>query len=54
MTYLIAEIGQNHNGSIDLAKLLIDIVARPITDKFISSVFRDKVWPELELEYHTC
>lgn len=34
MTYLIAEIGQNHNGSIDLAKLLIDIVARPITDKF--------------------
>lgn len=34
MTYLIAEIGQNHNGSVDLAKTLIDVVARSITDKF--------------------
>ena len=40
MTYLIAEIGQNHNGSIDLAKLLIDIVARPITDKFNNKHFK--------------
>ncbi|MBC91774.1 MAG: shikimate dehydrogenase [Flavobacteriaceae bacterium] len=40
MTYLIAEIGQNHNGSIDLAKLLIDIVARPITDKFNNKQFK--------------
>ena len=30
MTYIIGEIGQNHNGSVDLAKLLIEMVARPI------------------------
>lgn len=38
MTYLIAEIGQNHNGSIDLAKLLIDVVSRSIKDKFNNKV----------------
>ena len=27
-TYLIAEIGQNHNGSCDVAKLIIDLIAR--------------------------
>jgi len=32
-TYLIGEIGQNHNGSIDYAKLLIEVVARPVVDK---------------------
>lgn len=32
-TYLIGEIGQNHNGSIDLAKLLIDEVAKPVIDE---------------------
>ena len=26
MTYIIGEIGQNHNGSIDLAKEMIDLV----------------------------
>jgi sialic acid synthase len=31
-TYIIAEIGQNHNGSVDLAKLLIEVVARPVVD----------------------
>lgn len=31
--YLIGEIGQNHNGSVDIAKLLIDVVTRPINDK---------------------
>ena len=30
--YLIGEIGQNHNGSVDLAKLMIDIVCRPVYD----------------------
>ncbi|MGF1564760.1 MAG: N-acetylneuraminate synthase family protein [Flavobacteriales bacterium] len=30
-TYLIGEIGQNHNGSVDIAKLIIDLVARDIT-----------------------
>lgn len=33
-TYIIGEIGQNHNGSVDLAKLLVDLVARPITEEF--------------------
>ena len=31
-TYLIGEIGQNHNGSVEIAKLIIDIAARPVTD----------------------
>ena len=33
MTYIIGEIGQNHNGSVDLAKLLIEMVARPIKEE---------------------
>jgi sialic acid synthase len=28
--FIIGEIGQNHNGSIDIAKLLVDLVARPV------------------------
>ena len=32
-TYIIGEIGQNHNGSVDYAKLLIEVVARPVVDK---------------------
>ncbi len=31
-TYLIAEIGQNHNGSVDIAKLLIDKASQPVVD----------------------
>lgn len=31
--YIIGEIGQNHNGSVDIAKLIIDVVARPVVDK---------------------
>ncbi|MEO8109962.1 MAG: N-acetylneuraminate synthase family protein [Ginsengibacter sp.] len=31
-TYIIGEIGQNHNGSVDIAKLIIDVVARPVVD----------------------
>lgn len=30
MTYIIGEIGQNHNGSVDIAKLIVDLVSRPI------------------------
>ena len=30
--YVIGEIGQNHNGSVDLAKLLIDMIARKIEE----------------------
>lgn len=33
MTYIIGEIGQNHNGSVDIAKLLVDIASRPVVDK---------------------
>lgn len=31
-TYLIGEIGQNHNGSVEIAKLIIDVAARPVID----------------------
>jgi len=32
-TYIIGEIGQNHNGSVDIAKLLIDLAVRPVIDE---------------------
>lgn len=32
-TYIIGEIGQNHNGSVDLAKLLVEIAARPVKEE---------------------
>jgi 3-deoxy-D-glycero-D-galacto-nononate 9-phosphate synthase len=32
-TYLIGEIGQNHNGSVDIAKKIIDKVAQPVIDE---------------------
>ncbi|MBD5288689.1 shikimate dehydrogenase [bacterium] len=32
-TYIIGEIGQNHNGSVDIAKLIVDLVARPVRDE---------------------
>lgn len=32
MTYIIAEIGQNHNGFVETAKALIDMCARPVKD----------------------
>lgn len=31
-TYIIGEIGQNHNGSVDIAKLIIDLISRPIEE----------------------
>ncbi|MDF2452217.1 MAG: neuB [Bacteroidota bacterium] len=31
-TYIIGEIGQNHNGSVDLAKLIVDLVSIPIIE----------------------
>ncbi len=33
-TYIIAEVGQNHNGDMELAKKLIDVAAMPIFDYF--------------------
>ena len=31
-TYIIGEIGQNHNGSVDIAKLITQLVARPVKE----------------------
>lgn len=36
MTYIIGEIGQNHNGSVDIAKAIIDVVSRPVYDKLFN------------------
>lgn len=33
MVYIIGEIGQNHNGSVDVAKLIVDLVSRPVMDE---------------------
>lgn len=30
--YIIGEIGQNHNGSVDIAKLLVELVSRPVKE----------------------
>ncbi|MBS2100775.1 N-acetylneuraminate synthase family protein [Carboxylicivirga linearis] len=35
--YIIGEIGQNHNGSVDIAKLLIDVVSRPVVDELFDN-----------------
>jgi len=32
-TYIIGEIGQNHNGEVEIAKKLIDVIAQPVIDK---------------------
>lgn len=34
--YVIGEIGQNHNGSVDLAKLIVDVAARPIKENLFN------------------
>lgn len=31
-TYIIGEIGQNHNGSVDVAKLIVELVSRPVRE----------------------
>lgn len=36
MTYIIGEIGQNHNGSVDIAKLIVELVARPVHEDLFS------------------
>ena len=40
MTYIIGEIGQNHNGSVDLCKLLVDVAARPVKDNLFGNDLR--------------
>ena len=32
-TYIRGEIGQNHNGSVDIAKLIVDLVSRPVKEE---------------------
>ena len=39
-TYLIGEIGQNHNGSVEIAKLLTEIAARPVADHLFHKKFK--------------
>lgn len=34
--YIIGEIGQNHNGSVDIAKLIVELVARPVKEEVFS------------------
>lgn len=33
-TYIIGEIGQNHNGSVDIAKLIVDLICRPVKEEY--------------------
>lgn len=36
-TYIIGEIGQNHNGSVEIAKAIIDFASREIKDEFFDN-----------------
>lgn len=38
MTYIIGEIGQNHNGSVELAKVIIDLISREVKDEVFGTV----------------
>ena len=35
-TYIVGEIGQNHNGSVDIAKQIIDMISQPVIDKLFN------------------
>lgn len=37
-TYIIGEIGQNHNGSVDIAKLIVELIARPVHEDVFSLI----------------
>ncbi len=39
-TYIIGEIGQNHNGSVDIAKLIVDLVSRPVKEEYFDIPLR--------------
>lgn len=39
-TFIIGEIGQNHNGSVDIAKLIIDLVARDVHEDTFDMMLR--------------
>lgn len=38
-TYIIGEIGQNHNGSVDIAKLIIDLASREVVDGYFNASY---------------
>lgn len=40
MTYIIGEIGQNHNGSVDIAKLIVDAAARPVIESDFNLILK--------------
>ena len=40
MTYIIGEIGQNHNGSVELAKVIIDLISREVKDDVFGTVLK--------------
>lgn len=40
MAYIIGEIGQNHNGSVDIAKLIVDAAARPIHEDLFGLILK--------------
>ncbi|MDP3914652.1 MAG: N-acetylneuraminate synthase family protein [Bacteroidota bacterium] len=39
-TYIIGEIGQNHNGEVEIAKKLIDVVTEPVIDRLFGQELR--------------
>ena len=39
-TYLIGEVGQNHNGDLKIAKKLIDVVSEPVVDNLFGEKLR--------------
>ena len=39
-TYIIGEIGQNHNGEVEIAKKLIDVVTQPVIDKLFGQTLQ--------------
>ena len=39
-TYIIGEIGQNHNGSLELAKVIIDLASREIKDEVFGNTLK--------------
>ncbi len=39
-TYIIGEIGQNHNGSVDIAKLIIELAARSPVDEIFGTTLK--------------
>ena len=39
-TYIIGEIGQNHNGSVDIAKLIVDLLSRPVREEVFNIELR--------------